>query len=61
MQDKRTHHGKTWQYKAYDISEEESNPSGQDYSNRKIQMINGHILDGHHNVKHMIHRMCLMI
>jgi hypothetical protein len=57
----RTHHGKTLQYKAYDISDEESNPSGQDYSNRKTQRINGHIPDGHDNIKHMIHCMCLMI
>ena len=34
---------------------EESNPSGQDYSNRKTQRINGHILDGHDNIKHIIY------
>jgi hypothetical protein len=33
----------------------------KDYSNRKTQRINGHILDGHDNIKHMIHRMCLLI
>jgi hypothetical protein len=48
-------------YKAYDISEEESNPSGQDFSNCKTQRINRHILDGHDNIKHMIHRMCLIV